>query len=70
MKSAAGAKTKIADLNFSARTLNALTEAGIKTAGALAKKKEVKLRGLEGIGDKGIEEINEAMGGLGLKLKE
>lgn len=66
----AGAKTKIADLNFSARTANALTEAGIKTAGALAKKKEAKLRGLEGIGDKGIEEINEALSGLGLKLKE
>ncbi|MBI4134905.1 MAG: DNA-directed RNA polymerase subunit alpha [Candidatus Sungbacteria bacterium] len=64
------AKTKVADMNLSGRTANALSDAGIKTAGALAKKTEEKLRELEGIGDKGIEEIRSVLGELGLSLKD
>ncbi|MBI3627939.1 MAG: DNA-directed RNA polymerase subunit alpha [Candidatus Sungbacteria bacterium] len=63
------AKLKIVDMDFSSRTLNALAEAGIKTAGALAKKTEEKLREFEGIGDKGIEEIRAMLAKLGLSLK-
>ena len=63
-------KTKTSDMDLSGRTANSLIEAGIKSAGALAKKTEAKLRAIEGIGDKGIEEIREALGKLGLSLKE
>lgn len=63
------AKTKVTGMDLSGRTANALAEAGIKTAGALSKKTEEKLRELEGIGDKGIEEIKEALDKLGLTLK-
>lgn len=63
-------KTKVTEMDLSGRTANALAEAGIKTAGALAKKTEEKLRELEGIGDKGIEEIKEALDKLGLALKQ
>lgn len=63
------AKTKVIEMGLSGRTANALAEAGIKTAGALSKKTEEKLRELEGIGDKGIEEIKEALDKLGLALK-
>lgn len=66
----AGPKTKVTEMDLSGRTANALSEAGIKTAGALAKKTEAKLRDIEGIGDKGIDEIKEALGKLGLLLKE
>lgn len=62
-------KAKVTEMDLSGRTANALAEAGIKTAGALAKKTEEKLRELEGIGDKGIEEIKEALDKLGLALK-
>lgn len=64
------AKIKVTELNLSARTANVLVDAGIKTAGALAKKTEEKLLGIEGIGDKGVAEIKFALGELGLSLKE
>lgn len=62
-------KLKIEDLNFSKRTMNALVEAGIKTLGGLARKKEEDLLALDGIGDKGIEEIKELLAANGLSLK-
>src|SRR3990167_4235176 len=62
-------KIKIGDTSLSTRTASALTDGGIKTVGALTKKKEVKLRDLEDMGDKGIEEIKEMLAGYGLKLK-
>lgn len=63
-------KVKIEDLAFSKRTLNALTEAGIKSLGGLARKKEEDLLALDGIGDKGLEEIKEVMAANGLTLKQ
>ena len=63
-------KIKLDTLRFSSRTLNALREAGIKTVGGLTKKKESTLREVEGLGDKGIQEIKKAMGNFGITLKQ
>lgn len=62
-------KTKVAELGISARVISALEEAGVKTAAGLSRKSANALKELEGIGDKAIEEITEALGKLGLSLK-
>lgn len=64
------AKKKVDEMEFSTRVLNALNNAGIKTAGQLAKKSEKKLKEIEGLGDKGITEVKKALGNLGLTLKQ
>lgn len=63
-------KKRVEDLELSTRTLNALSRAGLKNVGTLAKKTEKKLRETEGLGDKGIVEIKKALGNLGLTLKQ
>lgn len=63
-------KIKLDTLKFSSRTLNALREAGIKTVGGLVKKKEPVLREVEGLGEKGIQEIKKALGNFGITLKQ
>jgi DNA-directed RNA polymerase subunit alpha len=62
-------KTRIETLNLSARTINALTAANIRTAGGLAKKKEEDILEIEGLGDKGLQEIKKILGEHGLILK-
>jgi len=63
-------KIKLDTLKFSSRTLNALREAGIKTVGGAARKREETLREIEGLGDKGIQEIRKALGNFGITLKQ
>lgn len=63
-------KIKIESLDLSTRTANALTAANIRTVGGLMRKKEEDLLELEGLGDKGIQEIKRALGNLGIVLKE
>lgn len=63
-------KTKVEDMKLSTRTTNALLNSGIKTAAGLAKKNESSLKQLEGMGDKGINEVKKALKKLGLTLKE
>ena len=63
-------KLKIEDLKLSTRTQNALLEGGIKTVGGLIKKTEIYLKEIEGMGDKGIEEVKAALKKIGLALKE
>lgn len=63
-------KMGLDELKLSSRTVNALREAGIKTVGGIAKKKEEKLREIEGLGDKAIQEIKKALGNLGITLKQ
>lgn len=63
-------KTKIEDLNLSTRTINALTNNGVKTVGGLCKKTELALKEMEGLGEAGIKEIKKALMKLGLFLKE
>jgi DNA-directed RNA polymerase subunit alpha len=62
-------KTKVEDLNLSTRTLNALVSAGIKTATAITKKKEEDILALEGLGEKGVQEIKKAIEDLGMSFK-
>lgn len=63
-------KNRIDSIGLSTRTLNALTAANIRTVGGVARKHVADLLEIDGIGDKGITEIREALGVLGLSLKE
>lgn len=63
-------KTRIDTLNLSTRTLNSLTDANIRTIGGIARKKKEDLLEIEGIGEKGIQEIKKALGNYGITLKE
>jgi len=62
-------KTRIDSLDMSTRTLNALSDANIRTIGGLARKKEEDLLLLEGLGQKGIQEIKRALSNFGIVLK-
>jgi DNA-directed RNA polymerase subunit alpha len=54
-------KTRIEALNLSTRTENALIGANIRTVGGLVRKSEDTILGIEGLGKKGLEEIEEAL---------
>ncbi|MFA6355365.1 MAG: DNA-directed RNA polymerase subunit alpha [Candidatus Paceibacterota bacterium] len=62
-------KTRIDTLGFSTRTLNALTDANIRTIGGVARKKKEDLLEIDGIGDKGIQEIKKVLGEYNITLK-
>ncbi len=62
-------KTRIDTLELSTRTLNSLTAANIRTLGGIARKREEDLLEIEGIGDKGIQEIKRALKQFDLTLK-
>lgn len=62
-------KTRIEDLQLLVKTLNILSDAGIRTLGGLARKKESDLLELEGVGKKMVQEIKKALGNYGLTLK-
>ncbi|MEK7560477.1 MAG: DNA-directed RNA polymerase subunit alpha [Patescibacteria group bacterium] len=64
------AKIKLEDLKISPRVLKVLSDAGIKTVGGIARKREETLRELDGVGDKAIQEIKKALGHLGVTLKQ
>lgn len=64
-----GMKAKIDSLGFSTRTLNALVGEGIKTLGGLARKKASDLDDIDGLGEKGKQEIKRVLGNYGLTLK-
>lgn len=63
-------KTKVEDLGLSTRTVNTLLAASIKTVGGIIRKSKSDLDQVEGMGDKGINEITEALEKLGLSLKD
>jgi len=62
-------KTRIESINLSTRTMNALSEASIRTIGGLVKKTEEDLLDVDGLGAKAIEEIKTALVALGVSLK-
>lgn len=62
-------KMRIEDLNLSTRTLNALTNAKIRTVGGIARKTADDLLSLEGMGDKGLQEIKRTLSNFGILLK-
>jgi DNA-directed RNA polymerase subunit alpha len=62
-------KTRIDTLGLSTRTLNALSEANVRTIGGIARKKQEDLLEIDGIGEKGIQEIKKMLGEYGITLK-
>lgn len=72
LESAAGkdpAKTKVDEIGLSTRTVTALVEGGVKTVAGLVRKSGEQLKEIDGIGDKAVTEIEEALDTLGLSLK-
>lgn len=63
-------KTRIETLDLTSRTLQALEEASIRTIGGLVRKKKDDILALEGIGPKGLEEVQALLDKMGLKLEE
>jgi len=63
------AKMKVEELELSARITTALTDAGIKSVAGLIKKTASSLLELDGVGDKALSEISEALSAHGLTLK-
>ncbi len=62
-------KTRIDSLELSTRTANALTNAGIRTVGGLARKSGEDILALEGLGDKAVHEIRDALARFGITMK-
>src|SRR3989338_5133706 len=62
-------KTRVESLDLSARTTNALSNANIRTIGGLARKTEEDLLEIDGLGDKGIQEIKRALAAHDISLK-
>ncbi len=64
------AKMKVEDLELSPRITAALSEAGIRSVAGLTRKTAASLKELDGVGDKAITEISDALSALGLSLKD
>ena len=62
-------KTRIETLDLSPRTANALASANIRTVGGLARKKEEDILDIDGLGNKGVQEIKKVLGNFGITLK-
>ena len=62
-------KTRIETLDLSARTLQALEEASIRTIGGLVRKKKDDILALDGIGPKGVEEVETLLKQMNLTLE-
>jgi len=62
-------KTRVENLDLSTRTNNALSNANIRTIGGLARKTEEDLLEIDGLGDKGIQEIKRALAVHSITLK-
>lgn len=63
-------KTRIDTLGLSARILSALQNANIRTIGGVARKRKEDLLDIDGIGEKGINEIKDILSNFGINLKE
>ena len=63
-------KTRIESMSLSTRTENALSNANIRTVGGLVRKREEDLLLVEGLGEKGLQEIRRALANYGITLKQ
>lgn len=63
-------KTRIEGLDLSTRTANALAHANVRTVGGLARKSEEDLLEIDGLGDKGIQEIKRVLAAHNITLRE
>ena len=62
-------KTRITELNMPQRVEMALDNASIRTVGGLVRKREDDLLAIEGLGQKGLQDIKRALSNLGLTLR-
>ena len=63
-------KTRIETLDLTTRTQNALENANIRTLGGLVRKKKDDILALDGMGPKGVEELEKLLRGMNLGFKE
>jgi len=63
-------KTRIETLDLTSRTMQALEDASIRTIGGLVRKKKDDILALDGIGPKGLEEIESLLTNMSLKLED
>lgn len=63
-------KTRIETLDLSTRTLNALEVANIRTLGGLVRKTKDDILALDGMGPKGVEEIEGLLSQMNISFKE
>ena len=62
-------KTRITELRIPQRVEDALDNASIRTVGGLVRKREDDLLAIEGLGQKGLQDIKRALSNLGLTLR-
>jgi len=62
-------KTRITELNMPQRVEMALDNASIRTVGGLVRKREDDLLSIEGLGQKGLQDIKRALSNMGLTLR-
>ena len=62
-------KTRISELNLPPRVEQALDDASIRTVGGLVRKREDDLLAIEGLGQKGLQDIKRALSNMGLTLR-
>ncbi len=62
-------KTRIETIGLSPRTANALVNSNIRTLGGLVRKKEEDILDIDGLGNKGVQEIKKVLAGMGITLK-
>jgi DNA-directed RNA polymerase subunit alpha len=62
-------KTRISELSLPQRVELALDNASIRTVGGLVRKREDDLLAIEGLGQKGLQDIKRALSNLGLTLR-
>ena len=63
-------KTRITELSLPQRVEDALDNASIRTVGGLVRKREDDLLSIEGLGQKGLQDIKRALSNLGLTLRQ
>ncbi len=61
-------KIKTEELEIGSRTINVLIKGGVKSVGGIVKKGREGLLKIEGMGEKGMEELEEALNKLGVEL--
>lgn len=62
-------KTRITELSLPQRVEQALDNASIRTVGGLVRKREDDLLAIEGLGQKGLQDIKRALSNMGLTLR-
>ncbi len=67
---ATGDDRLIEELEIGVRAYNCLKRAGVQTIGDLQAKSESELKAIPNFGERSIEEVIEAMHGLGLDLRD